>query len=181
VWLSRFPWVVLTLGSGLLALFEVGSSASMRYGLLILWGQGVALLRLNILPMRASIKTVDNTGLAIAQFQTIRMFGGLVGLIISSSIFNNVFSRTITNSMLQLTGALAPLKDASNAVRFIDSLGSLQVSVSTLDQVLDVYLKCLRMIFYVITGLSALGLVSSILLDEISLKSRELGSQRFEN
>ncbi|KAF7518010.1 hypothetical protein PCG10_000680 [Penicillium crustosum] len=183
VWLLRFSWVILTLGSGLLALFEVGSSASVCYGLPILWGQGVALLRLNILPMQASVKNVDDTGLAIGQFLTIRMFGGLVGLTISSSIFNNVFSRTITDTTptLQLTGALAPLKDASNAVSFIDSLGSLHVPISTLGQVLGVYLKCFHTIFYVMTGLSALGLVSSIFLDEINLKGRGLGNQRFED
>lgn len=181
VWLLRLSWVIVTLGSGLLALFEVGSSPSMCYGLPILWGQGVALLRLNILPMQASVKNVDDTGSAIGQFLTIRMFGGLVGLTISSSIFNNVFSRTITDTTLQLTGALAPLKDASNAVSFIDSLASLHVPLSTLDQVLGVYLKCFHTIFYVMTGLSALGLVSSMFLDEINLKGRGLGNQRFED
>jgi hypothetical protein len=181
VWLLRLSWVILTLGSGLLALFDVGSSASMRYGLGILWGQGVALLRLNILPMQASVKNVDDTGLAIAQFLIIRMFGGLVGLTISSSIFNNVFSMAIADTTVQLSGALAPLKNASNAVRFIASLRSLQVSFSTLDQVLGVYLKCLRTIFYVMTGMGALGLITSIFLDEIDLKGRELGNQRFEN
>jgi hypothetical protein len=130
--------------------------------------------------MQASVKNVDDTGLAIGQFLTIRMFGGLVGLTISSSIFNNVFSRTITDTTLRLTGALAPPKDASNAVSFIDSLGSLHVPISTLDQVLGVYLKCFHTIFYVMTGLSALGLVSSIFLDEINLKGRGLGNQRFE-
>ncbi|KAJ5836741.1 Major facilitator superfamily domain general substrate transporter [Penicillium robsamsonii] len=67
-------------------------------------------------------KNVNDTGLAIAQFQTIRLFGGLVGLTISSSIFNNVFPKTITHTTVQLTGVLAPLKDASNAVNF-DGLG----------------------------------------------------------
>lgn len=181
VGLLRLSWVILTLGSGLLALFDVGSSTSMRCGLPILWGQGVALLRLNLLPMQASVKNVDDTGLAIAQFLTIRMFGGLVGLTISSSIFNNIFSKAIADTTVQLSGALAPLKDASNAVRFIDSLRSLQGSISTLDQVLGVYLECFRTIFYVMTGMGALGLVSSIFLDEIDLKGRELGNQRFED
>ncbi|CAI7585865.1 unnamed protein product [Penicillium glandicola] len=181
VWPLRFSWVILTLGSGLLALFEVGSSVPMCYGLPILWGQGVALLRLNILPMQASVKNIDDTGLAIGQFLTIRIFGGLVGLTISSSIFNNVFSRTITDTTLQLTGALAPLKDASNAVSFIGSLGSLHIPLSTLGQGLGVYLKCFHTIFYVMTGLSALGLVSSIFLDEINMKGRGLGNQRFED
>ncbi|KAJ6150093.1 Major facilitator superfamily domain general substrate transporter [Penicillium samsonianum] len=180
VWILRISWVVLTLGTGLLALFGVGSSTSMRYGLPILWGQGVALLRLNILPMQASVKNVDDTSLAIGQFLAIRLFGGLVGLTISSAIFNNVFSASISNTTIQLTGALAPLKDASNAVNFIGELRSLEVSFTTLDRVLGVYLKCFHTIFYIMTGLSALGLVTSLFLDEIDLTGQDLGNQGFE-
>ncbi|KAF3055168.1 putative transporter C3H1.06c [Daldinia childiae] len=180
VWLLRLSWVILTLGTGLLALFDVGSSSSMCYGLPILWGQGVALLRLNILPMQASVKNVDDTGVAIGSFLSIRMFGGLIGLTISSTIFSNVFSMSIFNSAIQLTGGLAPLKDASNAVNFIENLRSLDISLTTLNQVLGVYLNCFRTIFYTMTGLSALGLITSMFLDEIDLKGRDLGNQRFE-
>ncbi|KUL88351.1 hypothetical protein ZTR_04983 [Talaromyces verruculosus] len=181
VWLLRLSWVILTVGTGILALLNVGSSSSMRYGLPILWGQGVALLRLNLLPMQASVKNVDDTGLAIAQFLSIRMFGGLVGLTISSAIFNSVFSTSVTDTTIQLTGALAPLNDSSNAVNFIDQLRLLDVSETTLDQVLRVYLKCFRTIFYTMTGLSGLGLITSALLDEIDLKKQDLGNQRFED
>lgn len=35
-WVLRLAWIILTLGTGLLALFDVGSSSSMRLGLPIL-------------------------------------------------------------------------------------------------------------------------------------------------
>ncbi|KAJ5519094.1 Major facilitator superfamily domain general substrate transporter [Penicillium expansum] len=180
VWILRLSWVILTLGTGFLALFDVGSSTSVRYGLPILWGQGVALLRLNILPMQASVKNAEDTSLAMGQFLAIRLFGGLIGLTISSAIFNNVFSASISDTTIQLTGALAPLKDASNAVNFIDHLRSLELSSTAVDQVLRVYLDCFRTIFYTMTGLSGLGLVTSVFLDEIALKGQDLGNQRFE-
>ncbi|KAI0847318.1 MFS general substrate transporter [Daldinia vernicosa] len=180
VWLLRLSWAILTLGTGLLALLNVGTSSSIRYGLPILWGQGVALLRLNILPMQASVKNVDDTSVAIGSFLSIRMFGGLVGLTISSTIFSNVFSTSISNSAVQLTGVLEPLKDASNAVNFIENLRSLDVSLTTRNQVLGVYLNCFQAIFYAMTGLSALGLITSMFLDDIDLKGRDLGNQRFE-
>lgn len=180
VWILRLSWVILTLGTGVLALFDVGSSTSVRYGLPILWGQGVALLRLNILPMQASVKNAEDTSLAMGQFLAIRLFGGLIGLTISSAIFNNVFSASISDTTIQLTGALAPLKDASNAVNFIDHLRSLELSSTAVDQVLRVYLDCFRTIFYTMTGLSGLGLVTSVFLDEIALKGQDLGNQRFE-
>lgn len=179
-WLLRFSWVILTLGTGLLALFNVGSSESMRYGLPILWGTGVALLRLSILPMQASVKDINDTGLAIALLLAIRMFGGLVGLTIASTIFNTTFSTSISSSSIELTGSLAPLRDATNAVNFIDKLRLLDISVATLDPVLRVYLKCFQTIFYTMTGLSALGLVTSFFVVEIDLNRKNLGNQRFE-
>ncbi|GAB1194117.1 hypothetical protein APSETT444_003358 [Aspergillus pseudonomiae] len=180
VWILRLAWIILTLGTGLLALFDVGSSSSMRLGLPILWGMGISLLRLNLLPIQASVKNVDDTGLAIGQLLTIRMFGGLVGLTISSTIFNSVFATGISSSTIQPSGPLAPLEDVANAVSFIEKLRSLDVPSGTLDQVLRIYLKCFQTIFYTMTGLSGLGLVTSLFVDEIDLKSQDLGNQRFE-
>ncbi|KAF3891680.1 MFS general substrate transporter [Trichophyton interdigitale] len=180
VWLLRLSWIILALGTGLLALLHVESTSSMRLGVPILWGAGVALLRLNLLPMQASVKKVDDTGLAIGLFLTIRMFGGLIGLTMASTIFNTVFSTTISSSAAQLTGPLLPLRDASNAVAFIEKLRSLDVSPETLLPVLKVYLKCFQTIFYTMTGLSGLGFVTSIFIDEIALSGENLGNQRFE-
>lgn len=78
------------------------------------------------------------------------------------------------------TGPLTPLQDAANAAAFIDKLRSLDVPHGTLGPVLRVYLKCFQTIFYTMTGLSGLGLVILISVDEIDLKSQELGNQRFE-
>lgn len=180
MWLLRFSWVILTLGTGLLALFNVGSSESMRYGLPILWGTGVALLRLSILPMQASVEDINDTGLAIGLLLAIRMFGGLVGLTIASTIFNTTFSTSISSSSIELTGSLAPLRDAANAVNFIDKMRLLDISAATLDPVLRVYLKCFQTIFYTMTGLSGLGLVTSFFVAEIDLNRKNLGNQRFE-
>lgn len=177
-WLLRFSWVILTLGTGLLALFNVGSSESMRYGLPILWGTGVALLRLSILPMQASVKDINDTGLAIGLLLAIRMFGGLVGLTIASTIFNTTFS--ISSSSIELTGSLAPLRDAANAVNFIDKLRLLDISAANLDPILRVYLKCFQTIFFTMTGLSGFGLVTSFFVVEIDLNRKNLGNQRFE-
>ncbi|KAJ5721869.1 MFS transporter [Penicillium malachiteum] len=176
-WLLRFSWVILTLGTGLLALFNIGSSESMRYGLPILWGIGVAMLRLSLLPMSASVKDANDTGLAIALLLAVRMLGGLVGLTVASTIFNTTFSNLISSSSIELTGSLAPLGDAANAVNFIDELRSLDISASVLDPVLRVYLRCFQNIFYTMTGLGGLGLLASFFIAEIDLNRKNLGNQ----
>ncbi|KAJ5675685.1 hypothetical protein N7462_008582 [Penicillium macrosclerotiorum] len=179
-WVLRISWIILTLGTGLLALFDIGSSSSIRYGLPILWGMGIALLRLNTLPMQASVN-VDDTGVAIGLFFSIRMLGGVIGFTICSTIFKTVFSKYIVVSAVQLTGPLAPLKDASNSVSFIESLRTLDIPTETLEEVLEVYRKCFQTIFYTMTGFSVLGLLTSMFQDEIDLSKQKLGNQRFED
>jgi hypothetical protein len=108
------------------------------------------------------------------------MFGGLIGLTIASAIFNTVFAKTVVSSSVQLEGPLAPLADASRAVAFIKELPSLNVSQRTLSEVLSVYLPCFRTIFYTMTGFGAVGLFTSMFIDEIDLKSQDRGNQQFE-
>ncbi|KAH6954564.1 major facilitator superfamily domain-containing protein [Fusarium avenaceum] len=182
-WLLRLSWVLLTLGTGIMALFSVDSSSSALFGLPVIWGVGVALLRLNLLPMQASVKDVEDTGVAIGQYFTIRMFGGLFGLTIASAIFNTAFSSSIVSTSVQLEGPLAPLKDTSNAIAFIKELKPLatEVSRNTLVEVLVAYLTSFRVIFYTMTGFSGLGLLTSFFLEEIDLKSQGRGNQRFED
>ncbi|KAM0371321.1 hypothetical protein ACHAPK_005545 [Fusarium culmorum] len=179
--LLRLSWALLILGTGILALFELGSSSSVLFGLPVIWGTGVALLRLQLLPMQASVKKVEDTGVAIGQFFTIRMFGGLIGLTIASAIFNTVFAKTIASSSIQLEGPLAPLADSSRAVAFIKELPSLDISQPTLNDVLSVYLTCFRTIFYTMTGFGAVGLLASVFIVEIDLKSQDRGNQQFED
>ncbi|KAF7197310.1 MFS transporter L2 [Pseudocercospora fuligena] len=176
VWLLRSSWVIATLGTGLLALYHTQSSPAMLHGLPILWGQGVSLLRLLMLPIQASVKNVNDEGLASANSITIRMFGALIGLAICSPIFNNVFSNSISNVAVDLMGPLAPLKDASNAINFISELKSLNLPPATLDQVSHLYLNSFKAIFYTMTALSGLGLITSLFLDEIELKRKERGN-----
>ncbi|CVL05363.1 hypothetical protein FPRO06_13448 [Fusarium proliferatum] len=180
-WLLRLSWALLALGTGILAILNLSSPSSMLYGIPVIWGTGVALLRLNLLPMQASVKNVDDTGVAIGQFLTIRMFGGLIGLTVASAIFNTVFAKTIASSSLQLAGPLAPLEDASKAIAFIKELRTLRISPTKLSEVLRVYLECFRTIFYTMAGLGALGLLTSMFLEEIDLKSQDRGNQRFED
>ena len=178
-WVIRAAWTVLTLGTGLLALLGQESSSPMRFGLPILWGVGVALLRLLLLPMQSSVENVDDTSLAIGQLLTFRLFGGLVGLAVASTIFSTVFSASIS-SIGKLTGPLTPLNNADDAIAFIAELRKLDVSPDILELVLKVYLKSFRIIFYTMTGLGALGLITSLFTDDLELSRTDLGRQRFE-
>ncbi|KAJ5727637.1 MFS transporter [Penicillium malachiteum] len=146
----------------------------------MMMGIGVAMLRLSLLPMSASVKHVNDTGLAIALLLAVRMFGDLVGLTVASTIFNTTFSTSISSSSMDLTGSLAPLYDAANSVNFIGELRTLDISASILDPVLRVYLKCFQNIFYTMAGLAGLGLLASFFIAGIDLNRNDLGDQASE-
>ncbi|KAI0011563.1 MFS general substrate transporter [Xylariaceae sp. FL0662B] len=177
IWAS---WVLVTLGTGLLLLLDSSSSSAMRHGLPVIWGAGVgALLRLLHLPVQASVPTVDDTGAAICLLLTFRIFGGLIGLAIGSTIFNSVFGSSIA-AIGELPDSLASLRDAHNAISFIPMLRTLDLSPEIIGPVLRVYLMSMRAIFYAMVGFSGLGLVISLFTEELSLDRKELGQQRFE-
>jgi MFS family permease len=178
-WVIWFAWITITLGTGLLALLDLDSPSSMRLGIPILWGVGVALLRLLLLPMQASVRNVDDTGLAIGLLLTVRLLGGLVGLAVAATIFSTVFSTSIS-SVGRLTGPLTPLNNADEAIAFITELRKLDVPSEVLDPVLKVYLKSFRAIYYTMTGIGGLGFITSLFTEELALRQTELGQQRFE-
>ncbi|TGO51221.1 hypothetical protein BCON_0166g00080 [Botryotinia convoluta] len=178
VWIIRFGWIIVILGTGLLALFDVDSSSSILFGLPILWGMGVSLLHLLLLPIQASVKNVDDTGLAIGLLLTIRMFGGLIGLTVASTIFNSVFSASIAS--IELTGSLSQLNNPRKAISFIPELRSLDISPKVLDAVLRVYLGCFKTIFYTMAGFGGLYLITSLFTEDLDLNKKDDGQQRFE-
>lgn len=179
-WVIRTSWVLLTLGAGILTLLDLDSNSSMRLGIPIVWGAGVALLRLLLLPIQASVNDVNDTGLAIAQLLTFRLLGGLVGLSIGSTVFNTVFSDAMS-SFHRPAGPLDVLNNAKDAIAFIPELRKVDISREVLDGVVGIYLKSFRAVFYTMTGLGGLGLVTSLFIKDLDLDRTDRGRQHFED
>jgi len=129
--------------------------------------------------MQASVKNVDDTGMAIGQLLAFRMFGGLVGLTVASSIFNTVFYNGIS-SLGPLDGPLAPLANANNAISFIPDLRLIDIPPERLDLVLGVYLKGFKTIFYTMTAFGGIGLITSFSIEDLDLSTKDMDRQRFE-
>lgn len=173
-------WGLVTLGTGLLLLLDETSTGHFQRGIPVLWGAGIgALLRLTMLPMQASVSSVDDTGRAIGLLLTARLLGGVVGLSVSATIFSSVFGSRI-EAARGLVGGLGVPTDVNGAVAFIPKLRTLDVSAATRHVIIAAYLEAFRAIFYAMTGFAALGLLSSLFVEELSLQQTELGRQRFE-
>lgn len=181
VWTIRVFWLELTLGTGLLALLDSDSSRSMLLALPIIWSAGVgALMRLLHLPMQASVPSVDDTGHAIGLLLTFRLLGGLVGLAVGSTLFNNIFTSAIAD-IQNLPGSLTILRDGTQAIGFVPQLRTLEVSHEVLKPVLNAYLEAMRAIFYAMTTFAFVGFLSSIFTGEHTLEKTDLGRQQFDD
>jgi hypothetical protein len=118
-WGIRIAWAFTAVGTGLLVFLDADSTASIAYGLPVIWGAGIGLLlRLLFLPLQASVVRIEDTGLAIGTLLTFRLLGGLVGLSICSTIFSSFFSRSL-DSIGSLPISLEQLKYPEAAVAFI--------------------------------------------------------------
>ncbi|KAF2463772.1 MFS general substrate transporter [Lindgomyces ingoldianus] len=90
------------------------------------------------LPLQASMENVDDMGLAAGILCSFRLFGGLIGLALSSTIFNTIFMDRI-KALGPLQGELAVLGDIQEAVGFIPLLRHIETSAKLLDRVIEAY------------------------------------------
>ncbi|KAI3011178.1 hypothetical protein CBS147346_1379 [Aspergillus niger] len=175
-------WVFLTVGTGLLHIITPASSVHLRTGLPIVVSLGVGVLfTVLVLPVQASVASVDDTGFAVGLLVFFRLLGGLVGLAIGSTVFSSVFANSI-KALGALPSSLATLENSQAAVGFIPQLRDLrgQVGKEVLDQVTGVYSHSFHVIWIVLIVFAGMGLVASCFTKEVSMEKEELGRQRFE-
>jgi MFS family permease len=179
-WSIRIAWAFTAVGTGLLVLLDGDSTASIAYGLPVIWGAGIGLLlRLLFLPLQASVVRIDDTGVAIGTLLTFRLLGGLVGLSICSAIFSSFFSHSL-DSIGGLPISLEHLRDPEAAVAFIPQLRALDLPDTVLEPIIHAYLTSIRAVVYAMIGFAGLGFLSSFLIRELTLEKTEMGQQQFE-
>jgi MFS family permease len=173
-------WVMSSVGAGIISLLEPDSSLAQRVGyqILLAVGQGTLFVVL-ILPIQASIKDVDDGGLAAGILVSFRLFGGLIGLAVCSTTFNSVFADRVA-ALGPLPEALAPVADAKEAVGFIPVLRLLQheTDEAIFSDVVGAYQDALQAVFYLVAGIGALGILSTFFIKELPLDREELGRQQ---
>ncbi|KAK8115463.1 Major facilitator superfamily domain- general substrate transporter [Apiospora sp. TS-2023a] len=180
LWIS---WVLVVAGSGLLIMLDQSSNSHMRRGLPVIWAAGVgSLLRLTQLPIQASLKNVDDTGIAVSLLLSFRVLGGIVGLAIGSAIFNSIFAQHVP-AIRSIPGsdALGLPQTAGEAIGFIPALRTIQLSGEDLRTVQEAYLAAMRTIFYAMTGFAGSGLLSSLFIQELDFQKDDRGRQQFES
>lgn len=181
-WNIWFGWAIMTVGVGLLGILNPGSSVAERAGVQTIAGIGLGILHTTLaIPMQASVKHVDDSGMALGQMIFFRLFGAVVGLAIASAVFSSIFAQSITPLLPFLPAEIAVmLSNGEDAIGFIPQLRVLDVPDSILLSIQNAYMLAMRGIWWVVTGFSGVGLLLSCLMKELTLESDDLGRQQLE-
>ncbi|EED15912.1 efflux pump antibiotic resistance protein, putative [Talaromyces stipitatus ATCC 10500] len=179
IWLG---WLMLTVGTGLLAIWNAQSSLALKASFQAIAGIGIgALFTVLPIPMQASAPTTEDQGLAVGLLVSFRLFGALVGLAIGSTAFSSTFGQGIASLGFSLPETMAVLNNPSEAIGFIPSLRHMHdLSTEELYAVRNVYRDSMQIIWYILTGFGGLGFLTSLLTASLTLETEELGRQYFD-
>ncbi|KAI0005177.1 MFS general substrate transporter [Xylariaceae sp. FL0662B] len=173
-------WIIITLSLGLWYKVDRTTSRAEAYAYQSILGAGVGIVfTVTQFPMQASVAHVDDTGLAVGTLIVIRIFGALIGLAVGSTIFNSVFQKSIT-ALGRLPESVRSLEDPSQAIDFIYTLRTLDLPPGFMDDLLVAYLGPYQAIWIVMASLSGIGLLVSLIVQELTLERDEAGRQGFQ-
>ncbi|KAF9064952.1 major facilitator superfamily domain-containing protein [Rhodocollybia butyracea] len=155
-------WILTTIGFGVLSLLNENSSTAAYIGFQILLGSGLGIIWISTqFPILAPLPYSNNAH-ALAFFIFVRSFAQTWGSVIGGAILQKKLTQKIAGSFLatlprhtQFTYSLVPL--------IPDLPGPLQ------DQVRLGFSQSLQIVWWVMCGISGIGLLSCLLMDEVPL------------
>ena len=173
-------WLLTTTFLGFLCLVGTTTSCVEIYSFQAIAGIGVGtVLTVTAIPTQASVRHVDQTGIAAGMLVNFRLFGALIGLAVASNVFVSVFQRRI-DGITSLPESFRPLRDASQAISFIPKLRTLDSSSRATNAILDIFAATFRVIWIVMTCFSGAGLTIALLIKEFSIEKDDVGRQGFQ-
>lgn len=172
-------WVFLAVGCGIFSLWDQSSSLAMTASFQVIAGIGIGtIFSVPPIPMQASAAPEDQ-GLAMGIMVAFRLFGALIGLAVGATTFSSVFDNRIHN--IALPASVALLKNPSEAVGFIPHLRTVDIPPALRDLIRGAYKDAMQAIWYELAAFGALGFLSSLFVEELTMETEELGRQYFEH
>lgn len=172
-------WIFLAVGCGIFSLWDQSSSLAMTASFQVIAGIGIGtIFSVPPIPMQASAAPEDQ-GLAMGIMVAFRLFGALIGLAVGATTFSSVFANRIHN--IALPASVALLKTPSEAVGFIPHLRTVDIPPALRDLIRGAYKDAMQAIWYELAAFGALGFLSSLFVEELTMETEELGRQYFEH
>jgi hypothetical protein len=132
--------------------------------------------------MQTSVVDVNDSGIAAGILVSFRLFGGLIGLSICAAIFNDVFEKEVAflpSFLPSFPPSLELLRDVREATSFIPELKKIYPMSEFLAPILRVYRQCFKAVFCTLASTGIVGLLSSFLIQDLTLENSDAGRQRF--
>ncbi|KAJ5648781.1 MFS general substrate transporter [Penicillium lividum] len=123
------------------------------------------------IPIQASAAAEDQ-GLAMGIMVGFRLFGALIGLAVGFTTFSSVFAKGIDG--ISMPTSVALLADPSEAVGFIPHLRTVDIPPALQDLIGEAYKKAMQTIWFELAAFGALGFLSSLFIEELTMEREEL-------
>ena len=163
VWIG---WAVTVTGTGLFTLLDQYSDTANRIGLLLLGGIGSGIIFPAIVFACQVPQKDEYVGIATSAMTFFRSFGMIFGVgAIGGSVFENSWNTYIEGDLSQLPADLQV--DGTQALSIIPILPTLSVPLQ--DLLRACFADSVRVIWYVMIGLTGLGFVITIFMKDLPL------------
>ncbi|KAF7167558.1 hypothetical protein CNMCM5623_000864 [Aspergillus felis] len=149
-WAVWSGWILSTIGSGLLILFDVHTPTAAWVIILLVngLGQGLLLASLNVAVL--AIAAGKNPGFAVATYTFTRFLGMSFGIAVGGTIFQNALSQYLAHQGIDTA-------IAQNAEAYIIELSSEAVSADYKAKVVYAYAQAFRCVFIALAAVSAIA------------------------
>lgn len=170
--------MLLTAGTGLNALMKPTSNAGVLYALRIIPAIGGGFLFQLPLFAVQSTTTDDDLGIATATLTFFRSVGQAFGVAIGGTVFQNQFDGFVRKAVA--AGGIPPeyVVTGDEAAGTYGIIGTFPTKVQVAYQF--VYADALRVVWYVMTGIAAAGLLASLWVRNESLDRGNNGRHKFK-
>ena len=156
-WAIWLGFSLATLANGLLILLDENIPTAHWASIFVLLGIGHGAI---LMPLTISIQTTasnDDVAYAAATYTFLRSFGMCVGVAIGGTVFQNSMTYHLNDLGL-------PVEVAKNAEAFVSTLKSFPVRSALRNSYVLAYDRSFRNVFETITGITCLGLLSSLMI-----------------
>ncbi|KAF7335625.1 putative iron permease [Mycena venus] len=157
-------WMFTMVGFGLFTLLDKDSSKSTYIGFQVVLGVGLGIIWISTqFPILAPLPFSNNAH-ALAFFTFVRCFSQTWGTVFGGTILQNTLKARLPAQFIDTFGSGAQLTYA-----VIQQINALPVELR--DQVRDVFAQGVKIVWYTMLGISGLGLLSCLLMEEVKLRN----------
>lgn len=172
-WAIWTGWLIITLGTGLMLKFGTHTSTVTWASVFCLvgFGHGFLLGSMGIAAQAAA--GPKDAAYATAMYAFVRTLGMVIGVAIGGAIFQNRLPRYLENASVPMASAVDIVQNADG---YVTVLQQMPKGSPSRQAIVEGYAEALRVVFGVLTGISALGGLASLAIRHHTL-DRELDSE----